>query len=532
MTTSISTRIITSRLAATSTMPEATSKQKVALDQIRTRVERPLLWLMLLAVSLRIWAALTPGFHHPDAIYQYLEPAHRLLTGEGVITWEWRVGMRSWLLPALLAVPLGIGEAFDPNGALPMILPRLATAAASLGIVWAAWDIGRRHSATTGLLAGFVAATWFEIVFFAAETLAEPLGVAAVIPAAALVTAPTFTNRRIVLAGALLGFAALARPHYAPAGAAMLLVSWWSSLAPSRFDLRRWGLLVGGALIIAAASAIVDASRGLIPFAWILENFQQNIVHNASARYGTFPLLSYVAWFMEVWHWWLVPAIVGLRFGWRQAPGLLAAAAVTLVLHSLIPHKEYRFVLLAFAAITLIAALGWGETIALARERFGARTGRHVTIAVFAMWALASIGLAQGTLAPTRLAPNIDGWRTFAALRRDPAVCGVALVMPTSFANLPGAVALRRGTPISMFWTGDPAAGGRRPWAAAMTQTATFNRIVTLTNRPLSVPSGYRVTHCEQRWTNRMCILARAGACTGAEASPFLINRVMARTGF
>ena len=127
----------------------------------RVVLARPLAWLMLIGAVLRVWAALTPGFHHPDAIYQYLEPAHRLLTGEGVITWEWRTGIRSWMLPALLAIPLGIGEAIDPNGLLPMILPRFATAAASLGIIWAAWDIGRRHSATTGVLAGVVAATWF-----------------------------------------------------------------------------------------------------------------------------------------------------------------------------------------------------------------------------------------------------------------------------------------------------------------------------------------------------------------------------------
>lgn len=289
----------------------------------RVVMARPLAWLMLLGAMLRVWAALTPGFHHPDAIYQYLEPAHRLLTGEGVITWEWRTGIRSWMLPALLAIPLGIGEAIYPNGLLPMILPRFATAAASLGIIWAAWDIGRRHSATTGVLAGIVAATWFEIVFFAAETLAEPIAVTAFLPAAALLTARHAGPRRIAAAGALFAFAALARPHYAPAAAVLVLVEWRRDL----FDGKRWAMLLAGALAVAAASAIVDAARGLVPFAWILGNFEQNIVHNVSARYGTFPALAYVAWFMEVWSWWMVPAVIGILYGWRQAPGLLAATA-------------------------------------------------------------------------------------------------------------------------------------------------------------------------------------------------------------
>lgn len=494
----------------------------------------PLPWLMLLAIILRAWAALTPGFHHPDAIYQYLEPAHRLLTGEGVITWEWRVGIRSWLLPALLAAPLFVGETLDPHGQLPMILPRLATAAASLGIVWAAWDIGRRQSRTTGILAGVVAATWFELIFFSAETLAEPLAAAALIPVAALTSAPRPNTARIILAGALVAFAALARPHYAPAGAAMLLVSWWPSLRLTHFDWRRWVLLAIGASSVAVASIVVDASNGLTPFAWILENFQQNVVHNVSARYGTFPFLSYIAWFMEVWRWWLIPVIVGVLFGWRQSPGLLAAATITLLLHSLIPHKEYRFVFLSFAAITLLAAFGWGELIGLARARFGAVIAGRLAIGVFGMWACASIVLAQGTMAPGQLKPNTDGWNTFAHLRADPSVCGVASIQPASFANLPGAVALSLNTPISMFWTGDPASYQNRPWATAARWNATFNRIVTIYGygNAMRAPPGYVVEHCEQQWMNRMCILARPGSCSRSDASPFLINRVMARTGF
>ncbi|RZM34070.1 MAG: hypothetical protein EOP67_19040 [Sphingomonas sp.] len=488
--------------------------------------------IMLLAVTLRIWAALTPGFHHPDAIYQYLEPAHRLLTGEGVITWEWRVGIRSWLLPTLLALPLWIGEALAPNGALPMILPRLATGLASLGIVWAAWAIGRRHSLLTAALAGFVAATWFEIVFFSAETLAEPLAVAAIIPAAALLILPRPTMAQIVLTGALLGFATFARPHYAPAAAALVLVSWWRDLAPRRFDARRWAGLIGGVLLVAGADAVIDARQGLVPFAWIFENVQQNVVHDVSSRYGTFPFLSYVAWFMEVWTWWLIPAIVGVRFGWRQCPGLLAAAAVTLLLHSLIPHKEYRFVFLTFVALTLLAAFGWGEIIAIVYRRWGRVQGRRTAVIVFAIWGMVSIAFTQNTLAPTHLQPHVDGWKTFATLRRDPNVCGVALIKPTSFANVPGAVGLRRGTPISMFWSGDAASGKASPWQTAMRWQHTFNRIVTLSRGPAPVPRGYRITGCEQRWKDRMCILARPGVCKGADTSPFLINRVMARTGF
>lgn len=134
-----------------------------------------------------------------------------------------------------------------------------------------------------------------------------------------------------------------------------------------------------------------------------------------------------------------------------------------LIIHRLIPHKEYHFILLGFAALAILAALGWGEIIALARSRLTPRHARLATIGIFTGFAVASIGLAQGKLAPNQRWPNTDGWQTFAHLRRDPGICGMALVKPASFANLPGAVSLRRGTPISMFWTGDPADATDRP---------------------------------------------------------------------
>ncbi|WP_260597521.1 hypothetical protein [Sphingomonas endolithica] len=492
----------------------------------------PLYGILLLAILLRIWAALAPGFHHPDAIFQYLEPAHRLLSGEGVITWEWRTGIRSWLLPTLFAVPLAVGQALSPDGQLPLMLPRLATGAASLGIVWAAWNIGRRHSLLTATLAAFVAATWFELVFFAAETLSEPLAVAAMIPAAALIADPRPRTGKIVLAGALFGLAVFARPHYAPAVAALVVVSWWHDLAPRRFDRRRWGALIGGAVLVAAAGAVVDARQGLMPFAWILANFEQNIVHNVSARYGTFPILTYVDWSRQLWSWWLIPAIIGVRFGWRQCPGLLAAAAVTLLLHSVIPHKEYRFVFLTVAAVTLLAAFGWGELIAIAGRRWGASKARGVAIAVFAMWGAASIGVAQGNSSPARIRPSTDGWKTFAVLRQDPAVCGVALIEPATFTAFPGTVGLRRGTPISLFTSGDPASRDGDRWTTALRWRQTFNRIVTVSNGPPPLPPGYRVDHCEGPAEARMCIIARPGTCKDGARSPFLVNRVLARRGY
>ena len=51
-----------------------------------------------------------PGAWRPDEFFQYLEPAHRLSFGTGIITWEWRVGIRSWLVPGFFALLMMVGQ--------------------------------------------------------------------------------------------------------------------------------------------------------------------------------------------------------------------------------------------------------------------------------------------------------------------------------------------------------------------------------------------------------------------------------------
>jgi phosphatidylinositol glycan class B len=492
---------------------------------------QPLLGLLLLGAVLRLIAAAVPGFHHPDAIYQYLEPAQRLLTGDGVITWEWRTGIRSWTLPALLAVPLGLGEWLDPTGTLPGLLPRVATGLASLSIVWAAWQIGRRHAPLTGALAAFVAATWFELIFFGAQTLAEPLATAAFMPAAALVTAPRQRGREIAIAGALLGFVLVARPHYAPTVATLMIAAWWPRRGQGG-QWRRTPWLITGGLAVALASATIDAAQGQLPFAWMVENIRENLVHGVAARYGTLPAIAYVSWLLEIWRWWLVAVAIGVRFGWRQCPALAAAALVTLLVHSGIAHKEYRFIFLPVAALLVLAAIGWGDIAGLVGQRWGAAVGRRTAVAVFAAWGLASLALSQGSFAPNQFDPGTAGSRLFAAMRRDPAVCGVALVKEASFAAVPGASGLRPATPLSLFWPGDPASAPEDPWRTAARWGTTYNRLITFSVGPASAPAGYRLMACHPLRDGQLCLFARPGHCTGAAKSPFLINQVLARTGF
>src|SRR5882672_8047886 len=76
----------------------------------------PLAALLLMAAVIRLPLAFWPNIIHADEIFQYLEPAWRMLGHEGIVSWEWSYGMRGWLLPSLMAGPVALGDWVAPGG--------------------------------------------------------------------------------------------------------------------------------------------------------------------------------------------------------------------------------------------------------------------------------------------------------------------------------------------------------------------------------------------------------------------------------
>ena len=79
------------------------------------------------ALVIREAAALTqPNLIWPDEVFQTIEPAHRLIYGSGLMSWEWIVGIRSWLVPAMFAPLFLVARALQlgPGGPLLRSAPR------------------------------------------------------------------------------------------------------------------------------------------------------------------------------------------------------------------------------------------------------------------------------------------------------------------------------------------------------------------------------------------------------------------------
>lgn len=476
--------------------------------------------ILALAVVLRVWTFRPYGLHHPDELYQYLEQAHRLIFGQGIIPWEYKAGMRSWLPPLLLSLPMRLGEAISPGGQLAVILTKASVAAISLAPVVAAYFLGARLSRLHGLVAAAVLAIWFENIYFSGHVLMEVLAVACFLPAAALIRRGA-SPRAMMVGGGLLALAALLRFHYGPALAAFALITLGT-------DWRGWRQLVAGGLGVLAASAMVDMAMGQLPFGWIAANVDHNIIKGASERFGVYGLSYYfqiliVRWGPAMPVLAVLPLLVARRY-----PGLLVAALVNLAVHMAIGHKEYRFIWLTVEILVLLSAIASAHLLCRILDRWqtGARARGVAAALLIAGWAGSSVALA----ANDRIWPN---WNRFGArmqatadVGRDPRLCGFAAhrldFWSVSYFHL------RRDVPIYYPYRRNP-----QQAAKALVQSApAYNVIMAPAKASGDIPSGYHPLSCRFDGGEHICLYRRAGGCDPAAGEPELLQKVIVQYGY
>ncbi len=468
--------------------------------------ERLALFAMLaFAFALRAGTSLAlPNVHWPDEIFETLEPAHRLAFGHGVISWEWRTGIRNWLFPGFLAALMRLTAPLGPGSTGYVVGTTLVLSALGVLPVWAAWRMARRSTgAGPALLAAFACAVWSDLVYFAPKPLNEVVAGHLLAAAVALTpqTAGDATPRRTGGAGLLFGLVVALRPQFGPAVLAGLLFA--SRAEPRRAAAPLW--LGAGATF--ALAGIVDAFTWGLPFFSYVKSPIVQLVHGRAAVYGTEPFYEYLKAFLHVWMF-SFGAIVGL-FAWGARRHALPAliAGVGLLVHSAIPHKEYRFVYPVIVLVILVAAVGSAELIEDLRRRFPRWRQRALPLAAL-FWLYAS--LAAAPLLTTRNVPPGGGrhnplyWlrydgskRSFTALSLRDDVCGVALLeLGWGFSG--GYTYLHHAVPL--FEAQVPAdVPAIEPFA---------NYLVTL-NFDAPRLAGYERERC---WSG-ICLYRRPGAC-------------------
>ena len=134
--------------------------------------------LVALAILLRLQPILVePSAVWPDEIFQTSEPAHRLVFGSGLVAWEFQLGVRSWLLPGIIAGLMELSRIIgdSPDYYLPVIAVGFAGLAAAPVVCCFLW-CRPLFGITGALLAGLAVAVAAEPVYFGAPAICSSSG--------------------------------------------------------------------------------------------------------------------------------------------------------------------------------------------------------------------------------------------------------------------------------------------------------------------------------------------------------------------
>ncbi len=457
--------------------------------------------ILLIAIWLR-WRAFSPfEISHADELMQYLEQGNRLATGHGIVPWEYRYGARNGLVAQLLAVPLWLGHTFAAGTLAAMLWARAAFAALSMIALAGAWRLGALTSPRHALIALFVAATWYESVLFSELLLSEVLAAALLTCAAALLLNERAGPWAIRAAGLLLGLGMLVRLQYAPFASVLAILA-------LKADRARWVQLIGGGLIAAAIGAASDIDMGRIPFAWIWVNFAYNLGEGRAARFGAEGPLAYGPVVLVHLGSAAVLIVAGAVLGAKRYRPLVCAVAANFIFHSLIAHKEYRFIWLSVLLTLILAAIAsvdLVERLLAQRER---KLGWGGLALIAGFWVLISLGAEAGSGGSRALRGGAPIALAAVDAARRPQVCGIAL--PNQWrAHLVPAL-LPRAVPL---YVADAAVlDGKAALPAGLTSAA--NALV-LPQLPAGTV-GYAPAGCRTRGAVTACLYVRPGTCTPA----------------
>ncbi|MBS1153705.1 MAG: Alg9 family protein mannosyltransferase, partial [Myxococcaceae bacterium] len=231
-----------------------------------------------------------PTLAWADEIFQTIEQGHRLAFGYGVVPWEFRDGIRSWVLPGILGGVMRATEFLGSGSAGYLLGLRVFLSCCSAAPVMAAIAWARREKLPYPWLAGLATAVWFELVFFSGKALTEVFAAYA-IPVAlyySVVVREEGQRRAALLAGLWWGLAVGFRLHL---GLAAVVAIVWTC----RKDLQRWRPVLLGFFGVIFAFGLVDWVSWTWPFQSFFMNFWVNVVRGKAATFGVSPPWEYVA---------------------------------------------------------------------------------------------------------------------------------------------------------------------------------------------------------------------------------------------
>jgi phosphatidylinositol glycan class B len=300
------------------------------------------------------------GIFWPDEIFQSLEQAHRVVFGYGFIPWEFQEGARSWLFPGTFVLLWKLAAVVGVHSAVTLVvLAKLLMVALALVGVYATIRIAERLGGSiAGALAGLLAATFPASLIFGHRCMAE-MASGPVLALAVLLWLDG-DRRRMFLAGIVASSAIFLRYQNGLVTIGLLV-----ALLASARRRQALGFIAGGATGLLGGE-ILDWITWGAPFHSLFAYLHYNL--GKSATYG---VSSWSYYFETVWSSTGVSCLAiaaGLIAAWCRARALVVVAIAFVVVHSFVPHKEYRFLMPVVPLVLALSAVGLQTLLARFRR--------------------------------------------------------------------------------------------------------------------------------------------------------------------
>jgi len=488
--------------------------QESPLNQTHKRLVALLFgFVLLFSVVLRVGVAVwSPNLYWPDEVYQSRETAHFLAYGTAVKTWEFRTGARSWVFPAFLAVVMRATDWMGSGSDGYLLGITIVLALISLTTIWFAFAWAYRVSGTSAaVIAGLGSVFWYELIYFAPKSFNEVLAGHLLLPGLYLGVYgpenPLARRKRLFWAGVFLGLVVALRIQLAPAvlvaAGFFCWKNWRTNLLP----------VAAGIALPVVAFGMADAVTWSQPFHSYLAMFQFHIQNESTLD-------------QQAWHYYLVrilthygPLVPFAFLGARRSPFLGWVILAIVIPHTLIPHKEWRYIYPAMPLIITLSGIGVTEVVAALNARLTRPKPRFAVIAVSVLFFVCT---------SAAIAIEFPGWRqhagdieAFQKLSHDKTLCGVALYK-NAWTWPGGYTYLHRNVPIFLFSDETP----------IEKLAPSFNALVT--SEPLPEHhDGFKVAQC---WDSRhlrnvpmtVCLYQRPGGCTDGDAE-YELNETLIR---
>lgn len=305
------------------------------------------------ATALRVWLA---WYDHsvfwPDEIHQSLEQAHRAAFGYGLLSWEFRDGARSWLFPGIIAGIWKLAAGLGVDSSLTLVwLARLLMVASSVAaIIFATKLAALSHGWRAGIAAAVISATFPPSVAFAYRAMSETASAPFVVFGTWLLWQRK--ERYALYAGLAIGIACLIRYQNALFALVFALM-----LLPERRFRDALSFCAMG-LGVALFGGMLDWLTWGQPFHSLITYFQFNLVIGGASDFGVEPFPFYITTLWTSVGPIIAPLGVLFLIGAAAEPILGGTVAVFVLAHSVLPHKELRFLMPSFPLVATVVAVG------------------------------------------------------------------------------------------------------------------------------------------------------------------------------